>query len=125
MEIINFTSLFEVFIGFNFAYAGVDSFSETILGYIYFKYGKINEYKSKIEEHRNNLNSILADKFLETPDTSEIEKTIIEKISIAEKRKSIDKLNDTLKNLQDGNLINIKSEIYKLYDKSKYKPLFF
>lgn len=119
MEIINFTSLFEVFIGFNFAYAGVDSFSETILGYIYFKYNKINEYKTKIDEHRNKLNSILADRFIETEAVSDFER-----ISIAEKRKSIDKLNDTLKNLQDGNLSNIKSEIYKLYDKNKYKPLF-
>lgn len=120
MELISFTSLFEVFIGFNLAYVGVDSFSETILGYIYFKYDGIKKYKSKIAELRNKLNSLIVDKVT----TSTVTLSQQDRNLISEKKNAIDQLNNTLRTLQEGNLYNIKSEIYKLYDKNKYKPLF-
>ncbi len=132
MDINNFSSLFEILIGINFAYAGLDSFSETTLIYVYTNSKKIKEiFLAKL----NNI-KLLSQKFL----NDDYEAILGESNSLEEAKQNGEKLKNNHTRLQTsiqrfeeeldalssstGNITKIKKILYGYYDSNKFKPLF-
>jgi hypothetical protein len=125
IEFSSFTSVFELCVGLNFAYAGLDSFSENILFYVYLKLEKISNSKNKLNELSIELNEAFVSDFFDSDENVNRNHTEKLKDTFKNKREKINQLQRKIDNLKNSDTNKIKHELYKDYDKNKYKPLFF
>lgn len=132
MDINNFSSLFEILIGINFAYAGLDSFSETTLIYVYTNSKNIRQvFLEKLTNIKLLSQTMLNDGYdtiLNKSNNIEEVKQTVEGLKNNHTRlqKSIQKFEDELDFLSSdtGNITKIKKILYGYYDSNKFKPLF-
>lgn len=118
MDYSSFSSLFEFFIGLSFAYAGIDSFSKNVIYYISIKNKTFKDLKSKCQNLINELRDNFNDKCISDNIVTDKDKTIFK-----DNKKKIEQFIEKLDNILDIN--KRKTELFNIFDKNRFKPLFF